>query len=94
LLFFISLLLLIIVVKPKLITFVFLPVLIFVSRLVILLRLIFSFPQLLFLLSLRILFIGMISDQQLLVFEFQLVFIIKPLLVSRLVWLSLSIRWW
>jgi len=79
------LLLLIIVVKPKLITFVFLPVLIFVSRLVILLRLIFSFPQLLFLLSLRILFIGMISDQQLLVFEFQLVFIIKPLLVSRLV---------
>jgi len=84
------LLLLIIVVKPKLITFVFLPVLIFVSRLVILLRLIFSFPQLLFLLSLRILFIGMISDQQLLVFEFQLVFIIKPLLVSRLVWLSQS----
>jgi hypothetical protein len=88
------LLLLIIVVKPKFITFVFLPVLIFVSRLVILLRLIFSFPQLLFLLSLRILFIGMISDQQLLVFEFQLVFIIKPLLVSPLVWLSLSVRWW
>jgi hypothetical protein len=59
-----------------------------------LLRLIFSFPQLLFLLSLRILFIGMISDQQLLVFEFQLVFIIKPLLVSRLVWLSQSATLW
>jgi hypothetical protein len=86
------LLLLIIVVKPKLIAFVFLPVLIFVSRLVILLRLIFSFPQLLFLLSLQILFIGMISDQQLLVFEFQLIFIIKPLLVSRLVWLSQSAK--
>jgi hypothetical protein len=88
------LLLLIIVVKPKLITFIFLPVLIFVSRLVILLRLIFSFPQLLFLLSLQILFIGMISDQQLLVFEFQLVFIIKPLLVSQLVWLSQSATLW
>jgi hypothetical protein len=87
------LLLLIIVVKPRFIVFTFLPVLIFVSRLIILLLLLFSFPQLLFLLSLRILFIGLISDQQLLVFEPQLVFIIKPQLVYRLVWLSQS-AWW
>lgn len=93
-LFFISLLLLIIVVEPTFIAFIFPPVLIFISWLIILLLLIFSFPQLLFLLFLRLLFIGLISDQQLLVFELQLAFIIKPQLVSQLVWLSQSTGCW
>jgi hypothetical protein len=62
--------------------------------LIILLLLIFSFPQPLFLLSLRLLFIGLISDQQLLFFELQLAFIIEPQLVSQLAWLSQFAGYW
>lgn len=91
---FIFLLLLIIVIGPTFVAFIFLPILIFISRLIILLLLIFSFPQILFLLSLRLLFIGLISDRQLLIFELQLVFIIKPQLVSQLAWLSQFVGCW